>query len=251
MFVGLLAGGLLLLGGVLAYEKRSPDIARVAALVLAGLVLFTLNIGGYSLYDLAVRLPGISAVRAVTRVVLLMMLPVSIIVALAVHRVVERAGDRWGQKMGALLGMLCVTALSFEMCTVRHVTTSVADWQGREHAVRAALPKMDGDAVLLVVWGDDGHQLLYELDGMIVAQDYGIPTLNGYSGNAPSSAWLQAAWEGASPSAERRVEVISPMLLQSVGAGSQGELLKRVISVSPDKDRERLVLDPSGAASKR
>lgn len=66
-------------------------------------------------------------------------------------------------------------------------STGVNKWVERQNVLKAQLPKFDLKDHIIFVTGnpDEPHIQAVELDGMIFAQDRQLPTLNGYSGNAP------------------------------------------------------------------
>lgn len=205
MFIGVVAGVLVFGGAVLACRRGAHPVARMALLALGSLVLFTMNFGGNSFYHLVASVPGLSSVRAVSRIVLVMLVPAAILLAFAVD-----SGTSWlGRRLrgaGVLLGLCLLALMSAEVFFVNHYNTPVNDWRMREAlALNGAPSRLAEGAILFVEPGVKGPKPLYELDGMILAQDRGLPTLNGYSGNMPTEAWAQAALSDACQDASARV----------------------------------------------
>jgi hypothetical protein len=62
---------------------------RLAVGALVILIILTLNVAGHSIYLALVQLPGLSAVRAVTRIVLVMLWPVAVLAGLGVDRLLQ------------------------------------------------------------------------------------------------------------------------------------------------------------------
>lgn len=159
-------------------------IGRAASLTLLILVLLTLRVGQYSVYQALLYLPGISSIRAVSRVVLVMLLPLGILAAIGFEWMLSRAALlklRWP------LGLFLIVLLVAETVYYQPYSTPVRVWRDRQSEFKALVPaSMAKDAILFVTnKPGDGQDGVVELDGMILAQDMGLPTLNGYSGNFP------------------------------------------------------------------
>jgi len=209
MFVGVVAGALILVGASAALARNASAVVRIALVVLVGLVMFTMNFGGRSLYWVAASIPGISSVRAVARVVLVMLWPAAILLACGVESGVAclRRRALGGYAVG--FGWCCLALMVAEVAATRHYSAAVSDWRRREESVRSRLPSnVPADSLLLVAWGGSEQKLLAELDGMMVAQDLGIKTLNGYSGNFPSQAWRGSAFGNDCTGARKRLATV-------------------------------------------
>ncbi|KAK3584151.1 hypothetical protein CHS0354_035231 [Potamilus streckersoni] len=64
----------------------------------------------------------------------------------------------------------------------------IETWQKRHEALKKLLPEnIPEDAVLYVTGGAKNFYIHVDIDGMILAQDMGFATLNGYSGNFPKA----------------------------------------------------------------
>jgi hypothetical protein len=154
-------------------------------IALALLVTGTLWINYLSLYYLVAWLPGIKAIRGVSRIILVMLVPMSVLVALgadAVWRRVESA------RIAALVLAGLAALIAIEPLTVDKDSTPIVSWQRRLEAVKALLPpSLPKDALLLVRSGatEIDKQIHVELDAMILGQDLGYPVLNGYSAFVP------------------------------------------------------------------
>jgi hypothetical protein len=163
------------------------DLGRVCALSLLILVTFTISIYGLSPYFLVALLPGIDAIRAVTRVVLVMALPVSVLAAIGTDRLLTNS------KNGALATVLpyavVVLLVSLEVISFRPLMASLESWSDRQHTLRKLLPDpLPEDAILSVDPKYAEPDYLVQLDSMILAQDLGVWTLNGYSAKSPPEA---------------------------------------------------------------
>jgi hypothetical protein len=166
---------------------RSPAIARRRQLLLqclatlAMLILVTLCIGDLSLYRIAAALPGVSSIRAVTRIVLVMLLPVAVMAAIGVEHLLRLRGVRW------FVPGLIVLVLSLETLAFKPTHTPITQWHDRLTPLSAALAgsAVPNDAVLYLSGRAAEPFYLPELDAMMFAQERKMATLNGYSGNAP------------------------------------------------------------------
>ncbi|RNA64283.1 hypothetical protein CR163_002890 [Prosthecochloris sp. ZM_2] len=188
MFFGYGVWVLLVVGAVATQIRgvmRSTGFIALVSLVL--LVFGTLSVGGFSLYLLPANIPGLNAVRAVARIVLVMMMPVSILVAAGVD-VLAMGGLPLRQRTasGTVTALLVFLGLSAETAAYKPYHAAFSAWKEREAAVLRCLPDdMDEDAILAVQMPEGEPFYLAEIDGMIVAQELGVATVNGYSGNEP------------------------------------------------------------------
>lgn len=97
MFIGFVPLVLALWALVTATTEAAARWRRLLGLSLAALALlvaFTLHVNGQSLYQHAMALPGISSLRAVSRVVLVMALPVAVMAAIGVEHLQRHRGLR-------------------------------------------------------------------------------------------------------------------------------------------------------------
>lgn len=185
MFFGL---GLLLVGMLgIYYLCRGgvhQQLGRVSAWTLFGLIVLTFSIHGYSIYRVLLYLPGVGSVRAVSRIVLIMLLPLGIIAAIAIDSVQQRF-QKWQVRWAMLLAL--VLLIVAESIFYQPYSTAISKWVSRQNDLKARLSTYDLKDQIIFVTGnpDDPQVQAVELDGMIFAQDRHLPTLNGYSGNVP------------------------------------------------------------------
>lgn len=146
------------------------------------LVALTLRVGDASLYEFTLPLPGVSSIRAVSRIVLVMALLLAIMAACGVENL-----QRWFKQPSWLVPAALVAALSIETLSYQPFNTPISVWRIRSDAVaRATVGKrFDKDAVVYLSGISGEPPFLTELDAMLFAQERRLPTLNGYSGNSP------------------------------------------------------------------
>jgi hypothetical protein len=149
-----------------------------------GLILFSLCVGNYSFYALITMVPGGTSIRAVTRLVLVLLVPVSLLVASA-GQGLDLAGNGGGLRRCVVPAVL-IGLIFWEVVGFQTVSTPVSTWQERQNELAQRLPVPLADDALLYVTPRSGENgFLAEIDAMIFAQDHRIATLNGYSGNVP------------------------------------------------------------------
>lgn len=181
LFPGI-AASLLILIGVLFGKRLNPyTVARAHGAAALFLMIFTLSVGGVSLYCLICWLPGFNAIRAVSRLFLVLMWPLSVFIAWVVSELFIKKSF-WGWGVVFLMLVLMVAESGF----YHHATYEKADAQNRIEELRTKLPAdVPENPVLYVGWDGQGSFVEKEIDAMLLAQDLGWPTLNGYSGNFP------------------------------------------------------------------
>jgi hypothetical protein len=148
------------------------------------MVLVTINIHGFSLYYLLFQLPGLSAIRAVTRIVLVLLFPLAIITG----RVIDIGWSLRSRRhilVGAPILAACAL-LVIEAAMIKRTTSSLDEWQGRLESLneQVRLP-IRRDTVLAVKPGPGTEAVLRQVDAMLLAQRLNVQTLNGYSGHGP------------------------------------------------------------------
>ena len=189
MFFGIGATLIALAGCALSWRlEKNGALVRVSAVTLLALVLMTTVFGSHSFYHLILKVPGLSSVRAVSRVVLVMMLPLAILVAAAFEILHQKwlsdAKPRVFNRVALL--SVAVALLTLETVMYKPYHSPIASWQERKAEVEKLFPaEIAHDAILYLTQRKGEHFAFSEIDAMIVAQDRLLPTVNGYSGNAP------------------------------------------------------------------
>jgi hypothetical protein len=149
------------------------------------LIVLTLYVDGTSLYFALMRVPGVVGIRAVTRSILVLLLPFSIALVQVVHLCVDKL-QKTKKPLRFVLPVVAVVVLVAENYTTPY-RFSKAEAKERVRALGDQLPaKGPGDAILAYVHPTDGlERHPYELDAMLLAQDKGMFTMNGYSSRMP------------------------------------------------------------------
>lgn len=190
LFIGIAPLLTIALAVLLRLRRRTwlgPPFASTA-LAIVLLVALTLSVEGWSLYRVIIELPGTSAVRAVTRLVLVLLFPASMLFAASVDAV-SRA--RLSGRLRAGLALSIAALLLLECGAIRPTTSLGSEWRARLDAAAAALPAALPEAPILLLGPRAAEpSYLRELDGMLLAQERGWASLNGYSGNLPPAHLL-------------------------------------------------------------
>lgn len=185
MFIGL--GALILAGmGALIARRHPTDSTRILWVALLGIVVVTLNSDGVSLWILFSELPLASAIRAMTRIDLVMLFFAAGLIAVAVDHAM-----RSGALMRLLVGVL-VVVVGIESALLR-TSTMPADWVRQIMAADlAAIEGIDQDALLFIAQTHNAHVIpqqpwfAMEVRAMWAGLQSGHAVMNGYSGNFPA-----------------------------------------------------------------
>ena len=190
MFIGL--GALALFFGGIVTVMRSKDrrfniretIVRDSALALFFLITATTVFDKYSFYYFLLKIPGLDAVRAVSRIILVMLFPVAIVIAFCV----EWVGSRVQKKLAAgLVGVVLILILVTETVGYRPHHSARATWLMRQEGLHNKVSVSDnqGRQIIYVTKKSVEPDYMTELDAMVYAQDRDLKTVNGYSGSTP------------------------------------------------------------------
>lgn len=156
---------------------------RTMAWSLVILAVLTLCIGNFSLYKALAALPGFNSIRAVARIILVMLWPASLLAGIGAVWMMQ---SRMARHLGGLPVLLLVFGLGVaELAAVRLDSTPISAWQQRQQALAKQHEAPAAGAIILVYPVPQENWILSELDAMIFAQDRDLPTLNGYSGASP------------------------------------------------------------------
>jgi len=172
-------------------QKSHPNqmqsrIAKTAFIGLLILFFGTLMYGVGSAWMQLATIPGLASIRAVTRIILIMIFPVSIMVAFACEKLYYSAFFNSDSKRITLMIVVGVILCS-ETVFFQNSKTPNEAWGQRIKTLEQGLATpLDKTSVLFVAKDETkpGYELP-EVDAMIFAQDKGIPTVNGYSGKFP------------------------------------------------------------------
>jgi hypothetical protein len=202
LFIGIGPATALAFGLVFAWNKTQlsfldepsrslKHLGKVASITLLVLMITTVSVNDFSLYHYLLKVPGIDGLRVVTRIIFVMLIPMCILVAIAaqyVHHLLSLSSPHRSIRhqivILSLLVLICIEAI---FCVIP--TKTIASWQERIHTLRTLLPDptkpLPADAVLFTTQKLNEWDYLTGIDTMILAQDLGVATLNGFSGQSP------------------------------------------------------------------
>lgn len=162
---------------------KLANLGRTAVASIVVLMGITVVVDGHSFYFWIIQIPGFDAIRAVSRVILLMLLPVVILVAVGVEWLI---GISRSCSVRAALAILIVVGLTAETISYRPQQYSRDAWAIRQRGLSQAVGEtLPATSILYVTQRMDEPFYLTEIDAMIYAQDHHLKTLNGYSGSTP------------------------------------------------------------------
>jgi hypothetical protein len=197
-------------------------------LVAAGvLVLITIDVKGHSLYKLLWQLPGINSIRAVTRVILVLLWPIALFIAIEVDALLRTSNQtiNAGAIVLLLFGLMAAESIYFT-----HITFSKAEATARLQAIHKDIPSNIPQEPILFLWSTEGPWYITELDAMLVSQDLNWPAMNGYSGNLPMG---YGSNRGCADALSR---IASYMNFNNITDPSfYTNLISRVVPVGPEK----------------
>ena len=228
LFIGIPAIILLVVGFL--WRFRSPHRKMVFLFIAAAaiLVLLTLNIKGHTVYKFLWALPGFSSIRAITRVILVMMWPIALFISVEADALLRISVKPY---IFTSLVILLLGLTVAESTFYNHQTFSKADAQARLQNLKAQIPTTLPKDPILYVW-NSGKDPDYatELDGMLLSQDLDWPTLDGYSGNAPSGWGVATTCDQVSVRIKNYVN-----FARTKDPTLYTDLLSRVVPIGPEK----------------
>jgi len=163
--------------------------AGAAALLIA----VTLYAGGDSMYRIFYGLPGVGAVRAVARIITILLFPLAACVAAAADAVVAPADSRFDGKGYPPAALAIAVIVTIAVAADQYVPPSAVPAYSKSasvlrsariaHAVEGAA--VEPQVFAYVPENSGQHPNVVHVDAMMASQDCGVPTINGYSGSLP------------------------------------------------------------------
>jgi hypothetical protein len=168
--------------------RASQPLAAPMLAAVAILFLISIDLGGHTIWRLIYLIPGFSVLRAVPRIIIVMMLPLAALLGMLIDDLTAALTYRFARCLFAVALLVFLVA---ECSLINQYSSSPSDWRARLDAVKAHLPeKLPPNAVLAIATeplkpGIDWSWMLAQADADVAAVTLGIATLNGYSGNWP------------------------------------------------------------------
>ena len=186
MFIGvapLLAITVAVALGLAPARRLRSAVRAVCTVSILSIMLLTLWVDGHSAYGAIAWLPGANAIRAITRVITVLIFLWGLLLAASIDTIAAAALPKWLRAGTVTLHRARQSSRTLISCIKR----PYARLAGAIATVAAELPRTipPSPILLLAPRPSEPEQWPRELDAMLFAQDHGWPTLNGYSGNAP------------------------------------------------------------------
>ena len=158
------------------------------AVLLAWLLM--LKIEGFSLWWLVLKLiPGAGGIRAVYRFQHVLAFPIAIVVAIGLHQSINYATGHIQSYLKRGTCLFAVAVFGLLIIGEQFNTGSLAHYsKEQQRNMLAGISHPPQQAKVFALLPAEGlKKLLYEaqIDAMIIAQKYGLLTINGYSGQLP------------------------------------------------------------------
>jgi hypothetical protein len=162
-------------------------LQKILWLSIALLIGFTFKFGDISLYYLLLKIPGISSIRGVYRIIFVLIWPIALVIGIAINQIIlilkKKVAKFYLSCFILLILILCSESL-FSKKILQH--SSFSKWRDRIDKLNTHLiSQIPENGVLFVHNRIHEDNALTELDGVILAQDLHRPTLNGFSGHEP------------------------------------------------------------------
>jgi hypothetical protein len=180
MFIGFIPLALAIIGFITGNRAKNGYTYTLMVGILVSVILITLYIGGFSLWYYLYNLPLCSSIRAMTRIVLVLLFPVAYLAMIAIDFL--RNYYHWGTKLIAVVIIL----MFFEFSVISMHVSPKDEWRNRVAKKEAMVPKnIPQDAILFFAQNQTGPYYAEEIDAMWTSMNFGFKTLNGYSGFFP------------------------------------------------------------------
>jgi hypothetical protein len=177
LFFGLIPLLLLFYGFFLSFKGNKNLIAKSLAITFLTLFFMSLSIKDFSAWTHLSNLPLFSAIRAVSRISLVMLFLVSYLAVVAV--------DNMARYSRAIIYILLIL-LIVEFSLVKVNSSSISEWRSRMTLYQSKVPAgLRADSVLIFAQRGNQFNVVEEIDAMWISLINGYSTMNGYSGYSP------------------------------------------------------------------
>jgi hypothetical protein len=160
-------------------------------MLFAASILFflTVKVAGHTIYWVIYSIPGFSALRAISRVILVLLLPLAALLGMLLDDLTARGRSR---AIRCMLASVLSVFLIVECSLVTLGASAPRAWSEHLEVLEAQLPKDLPPGAVLAVRSDPkssaawpGPWMLDQVDAQLAAVMHGIATMNGYSSNFP------------------------------------------------------------------
>ena len=186
LFPGMTVIIFLATGLILRPKTGKRDIAWINLASFTILIGLTFYVHKLTLYWAIWQIPGMNSIRALTRIMLVLMWPIAVFAAYGVEALLNlKSRFSLGIQICAAFLLIFMVA---ESALVNHASFIKSDAQNRVAKIRDQIPtSLPPDPILIFGSQTDANWYANELDSMLAAQEINMPIFNGYSGNYPPS----------------------------------------------------------------
>lgn len=244
MFIGVMPMLLAMLGFLFGSKKEDGLAFTLLSASLLSLILITLYVGGYSFWFIFSKLPLASAIRAMTRIDLVLLFPAAYLAAIAVDQLRSRTA-----RVCKMVPAVVMLAMIFEFSAVSAPLSTKSEWRARLVENEAQFPELLPPEPILFFAQSKGPFYASELDAMWVAINHSVKTLNGYSGIFPPG--FSPKYNDDCAEMPRRVMSLLAFNRQADDKDAYLNLMERVVPVGFRGCNPRWMSTPSITASNR
>jgi hypothetical protein len=177
---------------VFYFRYRNDHLVKkgmIAFITTTLLILLTLYVrGDFSLYKFALFLPGLKAIRAVTRIMLMMLFPFAVILGIFFHSISENKRLQSHPFVKIIFSFSILFALVLDQnVNAGFFTYSKLESQNRLTNIEQLVNQKDPETRVFAYMPDKSTDPpdVVHLDAMLAAQSLNMATVNGHSGFSP------------------------------------------------------------------
>jgi len=209
----------------------SKDQQKLSFCIIGGALLVvmacTFKVGEFSLWEYFSKLPLLNSMRAVSRIILVLLFPIAFLCSLSIQRLAESKNVI----SKVLIFLLFIGVIGESISSNNYAAFTKAEWRSRLQNAELRLPKdLPPNAILFFAQKADAPHIA-ELDAMWVSMNQVKPTLNGYSGNFPPG-YLYEFGSDCSEMPRRVMSYLS--FTKQLNTASYSELMHRVVPIGFD-----------------
>jgi hypothetical protein len=179
LFFGLIPLILFGYGLYLSLKDGRNLIVKSIGITFLVLFLMSLSIKDVSAWLYLNNLPLFSAIRAVSRISLVMLFFIGCLAAVAIDRIIRNSNS-------IIYVILILMIVEFSLVKVNK--SPISEWRSRITLYQSKLPtELPADPVLIFAQRGSQFNVVEEIDAMWIALIKGYSTMNGYSGFSPQA----------------------------------------------------------------
>lgn len=176
--------------------KKNDDklmFAVACAATVVALVALVLYVDGHSLYYYFSQVPGAKAVRAVSRITLVLLFPVAACAGMLADRTLRVVATAHGatKRLAPTLALVMALVVFADQYGTFSVDHSIALYTVRDRTasltsrVSSVTENVEVKSFYYMPLDTDESPIFTHIDAMLASQDLNVPTINGYSGGYP------------------------------------------------------------------